>query len=307
MTSTPVLLITFNRPNQTRQVLEVIRSQQPKQLFVFQDGKRDGIVEDEIKCFQVKKIVNELLDWDCKLYTFYSEINLGCGPGPAAAISWFFKQVESGIVIEDDCILSDTAWIYFDELLVKYKNNDKVGMLVAANLRKKWKSNIQSYHFARMGGSPYGCFATWRDVWNKFDYNIDNWTESKEIIRKNLGNKSYFYKLSEVFDKVSNNKQNDAWDFQWFFCLVKNDYLVVVPSVNMLSNIGFGADATHTVEANDQSANMQIYEIKFPLTEPSSIKIDKLFDWIMFNRFWVGRKSLFRRIVLYIVEKIYCV
>jgi hypothetical protein len=104
MFQVPILLITFNRPTHTRKVLEVIRAQQPKQLFVFQDGARNNNEKDTIKCAEVRKVVKELVDWDCELKTYYSEVNLGCGPGPASAITWFFENVEQGIILEDDCI-----------------------------------------------------------------------------------------------------------------------------------------------------------------------------------------------------------
>ena len=96
MFNTPILLITFNRPSHTLKVLEVIRAQKPKQLFVFQDGARDNNENDTIKCVEVRQVVKELVDWDCDLKTYYSDINLGCGPGPAAAITWFFENVEKG-------------------------------------------------------------------------------------------------------------------------------------------------------------------------------------------------------------------
>ena len=99
----PILLITFNRPYHVRQVLMEIRKQQPSQLYVCQDGAREGNALDAERVQQVRDVVTELVDWPCELHTLYQEKNLGCGPGPAAGISWFFSQVEKGIIMEDDC------------------------------------------------------------------------------------------------------------------------------------------------------------------------------------------------------------
>ena len=84
--TTPVLLITFNRPEHTSRVLSAIREQEPRELFVFQDGAREGNDSDLKRCASVRNIVRRLVEWDCELHTFYSDRNLGCGAGPMTAI-----------------------------------------------------------------------------------------------------------------------------------------------------------------------------------------------------------------------------
>ena len=104
MFTTPILLITFNRPDHVRQVLSEIRKQQSVQLFVCQDGAREGNVLDAERVQQVRDVITELVDWPCELHTLYQDKNLGCGPGPAAGITWFFEHVEMGIILEDDAV-----------------------------------------------------------------------------------------------------------------------------------------------------------------------------------------------------------
>ena len=135
MFNTPILLIAFNRPTHTRKVLEVIRMQQPKQLFVFQDGARNN--NDAIKCTEVRQVVKELVDWDCELKTYYSEVNLGCGPGPASAITWFFENVEQGIILEDDAVPNNDFFLYATELLNMYRDNSDIMAIGSMNVDKQ--------------------------------------------------------------------------------------------------------------------------------------------------------------------------
>lgn len=302
----PILLVTFNRPEHTRKLLTEIRKQQPKQLFIFQDGARVLVESDKEKCLQVREVIAELVDWPCELKTFYSDENLGCGLGPATAITWFFQHVEQGIIIEDDCLLSDSAWRYYEDLLTQYKDNRQIGMIVAANLRKKWKSKDQSYHFSKVGGAAYGSFATWRRAWDFFDLSMSTWSISKIAIQANLGNDLYYNYFEKSFDNYQKQEKPDAWDYQWLYALLLNKFLVIVPSVNMLTNYGFGEGATHTICEQDQTANMFLYEINFPLKHNQSIKVDKIYDWVMFNKFRIGKKTIFKRILLKAIEAIFC-
>ena len=124
MHNTPILLITFNRPDHTRRVLERILEAKPQELYVFQDGAREGNANDAAKCAEVRQVIDTF--WDnylsenerCKprLYLYYSDNNLGCGPGPVTAISWFFEHVEMGIVMEDDCLPTSTIFAFYERL-----------------------------------------------------------------------------------------------------------------------------------------------------------------------------------------------
>ena len=133
MFTTPILLITFNRPNHVSKVLAELRKQQPAQLFVCQDGAREGNEIDRVRCQEVRDVINKLVDWPCELHTLYQEYNLGCGPGPAAGIEWFFSQVEMGIVMEDDCLPHPDFFGYCEELLHRYKDNEKILFINTTN------------------------------------------------------------------------------------------------------------------------------------------------------------------------------
>ena len=146
MFKTPILLITFNRPEHTRRVLTEILKQEPQELYVCQDGAREGNENDRIKCQEVRDVINELTsayavgNKQFKLHTLYQKKNLGCGPGPAAGITWFFENVEMGIIMEDDCLPSETLMAFESELLEKYKDDERISLITGTNALSKWHS-----------------------------------------------------------------------------------------------------------------------------------------------------------------------
>jgi hypothetical protein len=305
---TPILLITFNRPNHTRQVWDAIKKQRPKYIYVFQDGARESNESDIEKCAAVRAIFEEPLDWVCELKTFYSDVNLGCGKGPAAAITWFFDNVEQGIIFEDDCFPADSLFEFYEQLLNDYKDENKVSLITGTNLKAKWKSKNKSYVFSTVGAATMGSWASWRRVWVSFDYYITSWSseETKCTIKNNLANKHYFDYFASEFNVYNSIIQNHVWDYQWFFCRLLSNSLSIVSTVNQMSNIGFGDESTHTSNPNDSRSNMVLYDMKFPLIK-SNIRRDKLFDWVVFNRFTSKKKkTIFKKIILRCIENLYC-
>ncbi len=305
---TPILLITFNRPTHTRRVFDEIKKQRPKYLYVFQDGVRIGNENDITKCNEVRSIFEETLDWDCELKTFYCDVNMGCGRGPAAAITWFFDNVEQGIIFEDDCMPSDTLCRFYEELLDVFKNDDRVSLITANNLELHWKSRKQSYVFSTVGAATMGSWAGWARAWKMFEYDILAW-EDREIrntIAKNIRTKKYFSYYSNIFNQNCKTGQTHAWDYQWFFARILNNTVSVVSTVNQLSNIGFGIESTHTPNPDDRIANLPVYNVQFPLIHPR-LKTDKLFDWVIFNRYYYPKKkSILMKVALRVLETIYC-
>jgi hypothetical protein len=305
---TPILLITFNRPTHTRRVWDEIKKQRPKYVYVFQDGAREGNETDTEKCDAVRAIFDEERDWECQLKTFYSDKNMGCGPGPAAAITWFFDNVEQGIVFEDDCLPSETLFAFYEQLLNEYKNENMVSLITGTNLKTKWKSKNKSYIFSTVGAATMGSWASWRRAWSNFDYNMTTWEldKTKYLIKKNLSNEHYFQYYASEFSNYNSSNQNHVWDYQWFFCRILMNSLSIVSTLNQMSNIGFGDESTHTNNPNDKRSELTVFNINLPLIK-SKIKRDRLFDWIVFNRFSnPNKKSIIKKAVLRVVEMLYC-
>lgn len=167
----PILLITFNRPDHVRRVLTEIRKQQPTELYICQDGAREGNENDRIKCQEVRAVVTELVDWPCELHTLYQPQNLGCGPGPATGISWFFEKVEQGIVMEDDCLPHPDFFGYCEELLDRYKEDERIMYISSTLYIDKWHCD-GSYGFSHY--MMTGAWASWSRAWKGFDLDLHN-------------------------------------------------------------------------------------------------------------------------------------
>ena len=290
---TPILFIIFNRPDVTIRVFNEIKKIKPSKLYVVADGPRESKAEEKEKCNETREII-DLVDWDCEVFKNYSDINLGCKKRVSSGIDWFFEQEEQGIILEDDCLPTQSFFKFCEEMLEKYKNEDKVGMISGDNFQFGKVKNQYSYYFSRY--SHIWGWATWRRAWKKYDVSIRIWQElKKEKILKNIFNNvrdEYYW--SKIFDDVYKNKI-DTWDYQWSFTCFINNYLSVMPEKNLISNIGFSKDSgTHTKRFSKFS-NMETEELQFPLKSPPEIVRSVESDNITqknnypFWRFLIGR------------------
>ena len=282
MLETPILLIIFNRPETTKQVFEAIRKQQPKYLYVAADGPRPDRPDDVEKCEAVRNIIK--VDWECELHTLFRTENRGCGFGPAEAITWFFENVEQGIILEDDVVPHSSFFDYCQQLLNLYKDDERVAMISGINLISPWKFDEASYIFSYMGGIPG--WATWKRAWTKFDYFIKEWKtkDSKQRIKRLLSNNIAYKHFAKHFDYFSSINRNDVWDFQWAFTRWNIQGCAIVPGINLIENIGFGPDATHTSNNNHPQARLKADAMKFPLRH-RSFHIDREYDSLIFDEF----------------------
>lgn len=284
--STPVLFIIFNRPETTQLVFEAIRKVRPPRLYVAADGPRPGVATDKLKCAQARKIVDRI-DWPCELKTLLRENNLNCGKAPSSAMSWFFEHETEGIILEDDCLPSESFFWFCQELLERYRYDNRVMHIGGNNFLDNWKSNNDySYYFSR-NGFIWG-WATWRRAWNLFDYDIKLYEKVKSsgyFDNFFLNRIEKLYRLRK-FDKTIARRGNvDWWDYQWEFCRYINSGLSIVPEKNLVRNLGFGADATHTTNGSSRSATMEAFELPFPLKHPPYVLRDIETDKRYFSKF----------------------
>ena len=295
----PILLVTFNRPDHVRRVLCEIRKQQPSELYVCQDGPREGNENDKLKVQEVRNVISELVDWPCQLHTLYQEKNLGCGPGPAAGISWFFEQVEMGIILEDDAVPHQDFFGYAEELLDKYKNDESIRAIGSMHLDDRTYGD-GSYYFSMMNRT-FCAWATWRRAWKDFDlYHRNVARKQFNAILKDYGcclrmREYWCDRLAEVQKDALNYS---SWDQQFWMSIWLHHGKGIMPNVNLSTNIGFDAQGTHTQDANSAGANRPVYPI-LPLIHPSSDRIehqaDERFQRIYFepwNYGWEGLRRL---------------
>ena len=279
---TPVVLIIFNRPDTTQKVFNAIREAKPPQLLVVADGPRPNVASDQQRCADARAIIDQV-DWDCEVLTKYSEINLGCGVCPAQGLSWAFEQVEEAIILEDDCLPDPTFFQFCEEMLIRYRDDERIMIVLGTNVLGEWKSLQQSYHFSYCG--PIWGWASWRRAWQYFDFEAKLWASDEVKARiKDVLADDYIYQLRrENFNGIFQGKKKDVWDYQWSFARLAQSGLSLVPSVNLISNIGFSKDATHTTFETSEVARLKTTAITFPLQDSGFVAVDREYD----RRFYV--------------------
>jgi hypothetical protein len=239
---TPVALIIFNRPDLTAQLFAAIRQARPQRLFVIADGPRhEG---ERALCQATREVIN--VDWDCELSTTFSDVNLGCKVRPASGIDWVFQQCEEAIILEDDTLPSPSFFYFCQALLERYRDDERVMNIGGTNLDLRPRSGLrpESYHFARYGHTSG--WASWRRAWKHFDLGMSLWPELKRAgrIQDLFESRAEQLYWTMLFDAQYEDRM-DAWDYQWLFARLVQSGLTAVPSVNMIANLGFRADATH--------------------------------------------------------------
>ena len=274
----PTLLITFNRPNHTRRVLETIIAAQPKELYVFQDGARDDNEDDLVKCASVRDVIEELLvGTNIELHKYYSPINLGCGAGPMTGIRWYFSQVEMGIVMEDDCLPHPDFYGYCEELLYKYKDDEKVRFINATLYDGRWHCDA-SYDFSRY--MVTGAWAGWKRTFDGFDLDLKDlnakaFRKRVLLLTDNRAEANWWYSIVREIQQDTNKKS--YWDFQMQILLFLKNAFTIHPCRNLVTNIGFDSEGTHTLTNEDHRGGQPVFPI-LPLTHPSYQIIDKSRD-----------------------------
>jgi hypothetical protein len=297
MLKTPILFLIFNRPDTTQQVFDSIREQQPARLYVAADAPRRNRVGETVLCEQARAIINQV-DWDCEIKTLFREENLGCKLAVSSAITWFFEQEESGIILEDDCLPDASFFPYCENLLERYKNDERIGHISGNCFLPKFFTKEPSYDFSSIP-HIWG-WATWRRVWKNYDVNFSYWEETKsdrkarEKLFDSFWEKVYFSTF--ISDSIQNKNGINAWSVQYLLMLKKQDQLSIYPFVNLVSNIGLNVvNATHT-----QKRTRKLYcsssSMPFPLKHPSSILRNKILDKATIRKLFFSWKRLVRYI-----------
>ncbi|HRY33155.1 MAG TPA: hypothetical protein P5531_09345 [Bacteroidales bacterium] len=249
MFPTPILFLVFNRPETTRRVFEVIRQREPAYLFIAADGPRAGNEADDADCRQVKEVVSRI-DWPCDVKYLYRAQNLGCKLAVSSAITWFFEHVEEGIILEDDCLPDPGFFDFCQTLLEYYRENPAVMHISGDNFQFGKQRGAASYYFSSLV-HVWG-WASWRRAWHSYDVNMSDWPRFKNSDRFGdlFGHRETVIQYwKHILDKVYEGKI-DTWDYQWQYHVWNQGGFAVIPNVNLVSNIGFGSQATHTRDMN---------------------------------------------------------
>ena len=302
MYETPILFIIFNRFETTKQVFDEIRKVKPKFLFIAGDGPRPDKEGDDKNCAEARGIV-KLVDWDCEVKTLFQQNNLGCGVGPVTAINWFFEQVEEGIVLEDDCLPAPDFFVFCQAMLKKYRHDEQIFHVSGNNFQLGRKRGDASYYFSKYTGT-WG-WATWRRAWKAYRFNIENlasFLEQKKLdqVIQSKGERAYW---TRIFGLIELGKRQDIWDYQWTFTVWDQGGLTIFPNVNLVKNIGFQENATHTFDPESLLANIALGKID-EIIHPSEIVRNKTADNFFYRKVLAvefrkhhPKKSLYKQFV----------
>lgn len=304
-----VLLIFFTRPDTFEKVFEQVRIARPSKLLLACDGPREGRLDDVENINACKKIV-ENIDWECEVYQRYSEVNLGCGQGPATAISWAFSIVDKLLILEDDCVANPTLFPFMKEMLDYYENDTRIGLISGFNHFRQWDTNGFSYCFTKTG--PTLGWATWKRVWDTYDYYVSQMKDEylQKILEKEVYNTRVGKKRCQAWLRAydeTRKKKVAYWDIQFGFVKYTQSYLAIVPAGNLIYNIGAGAGATHTSKVSKtkwkpgQVMFMPTMDLEFPIKHPPYVVCDRMYDESYFRQ---GYPNWLSRIIRLIKRKL---
>lgn len=269
---TPVIFIIFNRPDVTQKVFEQIRQAKPSQLLVIADGPRENKPGEAEKCQKTRSII-EQVDWDCQVFKNYSDVNLGCQKRVSSGLDWAFELVEEAMILEDDCLPHSVFFTFCNQLLEYYRNDQRIMVISGANYQLGNRRTEYSYYISRFNHC-WG-WATWRRAWKLFDFNMTCWPEIRDadlfkdlLIDMDLDTDAikYWYR---IFQSTYAGEQN-SWAYRWTFACWIHSGLTIIPNTNLISNLGFSPDATHTSQAN-HFAELALGSLSFPLQHPPYI------------------------------------
>jgi hypothetical protein len=283
---TAVLFLAFNRPDTTKRVFESIRQARPPRLYVAVDGPRENKAADAEKVQAVRDYIMANIDWACDVKTLFRDQNLGLKRAVSEAISWFFNHETQGIVLEDDCLPHPDFFPFCQELLELYKDDDRISVITGNNFQNGIKRGKASYYFSKYNHC-WG-WASWRRAWNIYDGDLSfwpSWQKSTEWKRK-LPDRVERQYWAQVFDRV-HRKEINSWAYPWTASVWYLGGLTATPNVNLVSNIGFGKEGTHTIDDSNPSSYLATHSIS-ELTHPQVIYHDTDADRYVFNHHFGG-------------------
>ena len=281
----PVSIILFNRIEETRQLLIALSLVRPNVVFVISDGPRSSVSSDYQKVQACRSLVDELIFWDCNVVKIYSDFNLGCMRRVVTGLDLVFNNCNESIILEDDCIPSINFFKFCDWALKDFEFNENIGMVSGSNL----VSDLFDIDF-RNGFSKYISiwgWATWKRVWSKYDHHLT--IMDVQINSNKFSPNKYWENLfwKELF-KLSINSSK-IWDFRLQYVFFYFQLFSIYPKFNLVNNVGFGVDATHTsidipdfVNLNIPDKEIDIYDF----TPCTQVMVSENRDTIYLRRIW---------------------
>jgi hypothetical protein len=286
--SSPILLIIYKRLETTRAVFNKIKQARPPRLYISANAPNPANATDARKVTETREIIKEV-DWPCEVITNFRDHHLSAKESITSGISWFFSKEESGIILEDDCVVDETFFVLCDDLLKRYADNEQIMHIGASNFQEGIVRGDGSYYFSKYN-HIWG-WAGWRRSWSDFNLKLDNEFSihfdnvlSSTFIRKDVRN---YWK--QIHRYLSTGKV-DTWDVQYMFHLWRNNGIAITPNVNLVKNVGFGVEATNTNSALSKWANMKVDSLQ-KIVHPSKFAVDAEADSFTSDNLFGIRKA----------------
>jgi hypothetical protein len=304
--NTPVVFIVFNRPGLTRQVFSAIRVARPRLLLVVADGPRCDRPGEAERCAEVRAIVEAGVDWPCEVRRNYAETNMGCARRVATGLDWVFTQVEEAVILEDDCLPDASFFPFCEELLARYRGDPRVALVAGCDFcpSERVPANA-SYRFSRY----LHCWgwATWAKVWRRYPdaQGMSAWRSGEGAcwLTARPWTKAERGWWQQAWDETAAGRI-DTWDFPFVLPWMMQGAMGVVANGNLVQNLGFGADATHTQGPAPEWARREVTEMRWPLRHPEQVVPDEIADeWVSRHQFrrWTLWARLWQRIARFSV------
>lgn len=301
MLKTPVAFIIFNRPDRTARVFSEIAKARPEKLLIVADGPRADHPGEPEACLAARSAVDKI-DWPCEVLTNFSDTNLGCKRRLSSGLDWVFEQVEEAIILEDDCLPHETFFPFCTELLERFRGDERVSMICGSNFQSGKRRSPYSYFFG-LHVAVWG-WASWRSTWQNYDVEMRRWPELRDTswLSDLLVNPVAVKYWGGTFEAAFRGEY-DTWDWQFFFSWWSQNMLAVVPNRNLVSNIGFGDQASHTRDSLPTMAGLPLRAMSFPLDHPPDVYLDRdadnfsfrqIYPWIIENQsyYWQLRHKV---------------
>ncbi|MBL8132605.1 MAG: glycosyltransferase family 2 protein [Anaerolineae bacterium] len=281
--NTPVAFFIFRRPDTTQRVFDVISAVKPRKLFLIADGPRNA---DEAALVAQTRAIFAHIDWECDVRTNFAEVNLGLKVRVSSGLDWVFDQVENAIILEDDCLPHPSFFPFCEWLLQHYRDDERVMHISGDYFHAPLRLPTDVY-FSRY---PYiWGWATWRRAWARYDVKMKQWEDPsvRSAVLSRFQSRSVRRFWQHTFDKVASGTLN-TWDYQWTFACLAHHGLAINPAVNLITNIGFGADSTNTIESANILANLSVEPVRVPPRLPPSMvcteSLDAQIEALFFSR-----------------------
>lgn len=275
-TTSPVLIIAFNRADTVLRVLDRLAKVQPDRLYVAADGPRLWKDGESSKCDAVRHIFDNPMAWPCLVKTLFRTENLGCAKAVSSAISWFFEHEPQGIILEDDILPNVDFFRFCDEMLNQYKDDQRIQSISGWNYfyHDKPVDYPYSYYFSRFNSS-WG-WATWRRAWQTYDpalpkrISLFRFNSAMKQIHFSLPVRRFYHTIFHTL-RYNHPRNIDTWDYQFCFSGFINQQYVIQPMANLTENMGFNrGDGTHT-DYIDEYQIQRATDI-YPLKHPASME-----------------------------------